>query len=95
MAEGVTYVLLARIPAEGIAAFAAYEEAVLPLLAEHGARLDSRLRTAGGRVEVHVLWFPGPEALEAYRADPRRAAAGHLLEESGAATDLFSLDPGP
>ena len=94
MADGATYVLLARVPAAGVAAFAAYEEAVLPLLPEHGARLDLRLCAAGGRVELHLLWFPDAQALEAYRADPRRAAAGDLLTASGAVTELFRLDPG-
>jgi hypothetical protein len=92
VAEGVTYVLLARVPAQGVAAFAAYEEAVLPLLAEHGARLDLRVCAAGGRVEMHLLWFPRPEALETYRADPRRAAVADLLARSGAVTELFRLD---
>jgi uncharacterized protein (DUF1330 family) len=89
--EGRTYVLLARVPAAGVAQFAAYEDAVLPLLAEHGARLDLRLRAAGGQVEVHLVRFPSEAALAAYRADPRRAALADTLAASGAATDLFPL----
>lgn len=94
-APGLTFVFLARVPPEGVAAFAAYEEEVLPLLADHGARLDARLRAAGGQVELHVLWFPGEEALAAYRADPRRAAHADLLADSRAVTELFPLPVEP
>lgn len=63
----------------------AYEDAVLPLLAEHGARLLYRGRRAAGEdealpLEVHVIWFPGRGAYEAYLGDARRGA---LLREHG------------
>jgi hypothetical protein len=66
----------------------AYEDAVLPLLADHGARVEYRGRRALGQdpslpVEVHLLWFPSRTAYDAFLADPRRAA---LLEEHG---DVF------
>jgi hypothetical protein len=86
-----TYLLIARVPAAGRDAFARYEAAVLPLLADHGARLERRLRSADGAVEAHVLRFPGDAALEAYRADPRRAEAAPLLERSGAVTELHAV----
>jgi hypothetical protein len=38
-------VLLARIPPEGISTLAAYEDHVLPLLAERGGVLQRRLRS--------------------------------------------------
>jgi hypothetical protein len=55
----------------------AYEDAVLPLLTDHGARVVYRgRRTAGEDValpfEVHVLWFPNRAAFDAYLADDRR-----------------------
>jgi hypothetical protein len=64
---------------------AAYEDAVLPLLADHGAELVYRGRRAAGQdealpLEVHVTRFPHRRALESYLADDRRAA---LLEEFG------------
>ena len=71
----VTYVLIARIPPAGVEAFQRYEAAVLPLLAEHGGRLARRLRADGGEVEVHLVEFASAGAFDAYRADPRRAAA--------------------
>ena len=86
-----TYVLIARVPPEGVAAFAEYEAAVLPLLVDHGARLERRLRAADGRLEVHVLAFPDEGALAAYRDDPRRAALAPLLARSGARTELHEM----
>lgn len=89
--DGVVYVLVARVPEHGLAAFEAYERAVLPLLAGHGGRLERRLRAADGRTEVHLVSFPSPERFAAYRDDPRRAEHAHLLAESGARTELFEL----
>jgi hypothetical protein len=86
-----TYVLLARIPAAGVGAFQRYEAAVLPLLADHGGRLERRLRSAAGDVEVHVIAFASEDGLAAYRADPRRAAHARLLEASGAQIELLEM----
>jgi uncharacterized protein (DUF1330 family) len=63
----------------------AYEDEVLPLLADHGARLLYRGRRAAHQddslpLEVHLTWFPHRRALEAYMADERRAA---LMEAHG------------
>ncbi|MFF8262672.1 hypothetical protein [Streptomyces virginiae] len=87
----VTYLMLARLPEGGMEAFDAYERAVLPLLAEHGGHLQRRLRTPDDRIEAHLVTFPAPENLDAYRADPRRAAAAPLLESSGAAVELIAV----
>lgn len=87
---GQRYCLIARVPAAGIDAFARYEAAVLPLLAEHGAALERRMRTADGTTEIHIVRFPDEAALAAYRADPRRAAAQPELVASGAAIELLA-----
>jgi hypothetical protein len=87
----VTYVLVARIPADGVEAFRRYEAAVLPLLADHEGRLERRLRTDSGEVEVHVVSFGSAAAFAAYRGDPRRAEHGALLEASGAAIELLEV----
>lgn len=68
----------------------AFEDEVLPLLDEHGARLLYRGRRAGGQdealpLEVHLIWFPHREAFESYLADERRQL---LLQRHG---DVFSL----
>lgn len=55
-----------------------YEDLVLPLLGEHQGRLLSRDRVVrGGQdepVEVQVIEFDSPVAMDAYLADPRRLA---------------------
>jgi hypothetical protein len=68
---------------------AAYEDAVLPLLSDHGARLVFRCRRRNGEdvalpFEVHLLWFPSQAAYHAYLADDRRLA---LLQQFG---DVFT-----
>ncbi|WP_151769900.1 hypothetical protein [Streptomyces abyssomicinicus] len=87
----VTYLMLARIPEGGLAAFDAYENAVLPLLAAYGGRLERRLRTPDDRVEAHLVTFPHEEDLAAYRADPRRRAAAPRPESSGVEIELLEV----
>ncbi|MGC9670522.1 hypothetical protein ACNTMW_28755 [Planosporangium sp. 12N6] len=87
----VTYLMVARLPEGSLDAFDAYENAVLPLLAEHGGRLERRLRTVDDRIEAHVVSFPSDEHFAAYRADPRRAAGAPLLESSGAEIELLAV----
>ncbi len=90
-AEGSTFVLVARTPRDGVAAFQQYEQRVLPLLAKYGGRLDRRLRNAEGTFEIHTLWFPSTADLEKFRADPERAAAAPLLEQSNAKSELHEV----
>ena len=90
--SSLTFVLIARIPPEGVSAFAAYEDHVLPLLAEHGGVLQRRLRSADGLVEVHVLRYPSAAAHASYRADPRRAEHAPELAASGARIELLQLE---
>ena len=68
-----------------VAALRAYEAKVLPLLADHGGRLEMAFSpapalTTGQEVpdEVHILKFPSAQAFQAYRADPRH---GELADE--------------
>jgi hypothetical protein len=92
---GLTFVVVARIPPEGVERFQSYEDAVLPLLREHGARLERRLRSTAGDCEVHVLSFAAEESLAAYLDDPRRAAHRDLLEGSGAELELIEVEDIP
>jgi hypothetical protein len=87
----VVYVLLARLPADGVQSFQAYEEQVLPLLACHGGRLERRLRSSDGQTEVHLVSFPSVEDFNSYRDDARRAELQGLLQRSGAQVDLHEL----
>jgi hypothetical protein len=87
----VTFALIVRIPAEGIADFRAYEDAVLPLLPEFNGRLERRLRNADGTVEIHILSFASDADRQNYRNDPRRAAQLLLLEKSSARSELLAM----
>jgi hypothetical protein len=80
-----------RVPEEGIDAFRRFEAAVLPLLAEHGGTLERRLRSVDGATEIHVVSFASREALDSYRADPRRQERLDLLRESGATLELVEV----
>src|ERR1700726_4490013 len=87
----VTIVLIARIPAEGIADFRAYEAAVLPLLPEYNGRLERRLRNQDGTVEMHIVSFASDADFQNYRNDPRRTAQAWLLEKSSAKRESLPM----
>lgn len=87
----VTFVLIARLPAEGVEAFRAYEDAVLPLLSEFNGRLERRLRNVDGTIEVHIVSFASDADFQNYRNDPRRVALASLLEESSAKLELLPM----
>lgn len=75
----------------------AYEDEVLPLLADHGARLVYRGRRAARQdaalpLEVHLIWFPHRRALEAYMADERRAALREAYGEVFTRKEVFEVD---
>lgn len=62
-----------------LGAAAAFEDDVLALLPDHGARLVYRGRRSSGQdpslpAEVHLIWFPSRAAFDAYLADGRRQA---------------------
>lgn len=88
----LTLALIARIPPAGVAAFRAYEAAVLPLLERHGGTLQRRLSNHDGTVELHVVHFATSEGFAAFRADPDRAAAAPLMAECGASTELIEVE---
>jgi antibiotic biosynthesis monooxygenase (ABM) superfamily enzyme len=87
----VTFVLIVRIPPEGIEDFQAYEDAVLPLLPEFNGRLERRLRNQDGTVELHIVSFASDADFQNYRNDPRRAAQAWLLEKSTATFELLPV----
>jgi hypothetical protein len=86
-----TFVLIARIPKEGIEAFRAYEDAVLPLLPEFNGRLERRLRSPDDTVEMHIVSFASDADFQDYRNDPRRMAQAWLLEKSSATLELLPM----
>jgi antibiotic biosynthesis monooxygenase (ABM) superfamily enzyme len=87
----VTIVLIARIPAEGIADFRAYEAAVLPLLPEYNGRLERRLRNQDGTTEMHIVSFASEADFQNYRNDPRRTAQAPLLKKSSAMLERLAM----
>lgn len=87
----VTFVLIVRIPPEGIEDFRAYEQAVLPLLSKFNGRLERRLRNPDGTVEMHIVSFASDADFENYRNDPRRAEQVWLLEKSSAKLELLAM----
>ena len=87
----VTFVLIVRVPTEGIESFRAYEDAVLPLLPEFNGRLERRLRNPDGTVEMHIISFISDADFQSYRNDPRRTAQAWLLEKSSAMLELLPM----
>lgn len=87
----MVYVLVIRLPADGVESFQRYGSAVLPLLAEHQGHLDRRLRSADGHTEVHLVSFPSADHFESYRNDPRRAEQSHLLNDAHARIEVYEL----
>jgi antibiotic biosynthesis monooxygenase (ABM) superfamily enzyme len=87
----VTIVLIARIPAEGIADFRAYEDAVLPLLPEYNGHLERRLRNQDGTVEMHIVSFASEADFRNYRNDPRRTTQAALLKKSSAVLERLAM----
>lgn len=84
-------VMNAHIPIEGVAHFRAYEEAVLPLLKEHGGKLERRLSNGDGTVETHILSFKDKASFEKYCYDPKRLEHTKLFDDSGAQTELRQM----
>ena len=81
----VTIAFIGHTAPERVAAAFAYEDAVLPLLADHGAELLYRGRRTPSEdtslpAEVHLIRFPDRGAYDAFLADRRRLA---LLDEHG------------
>ena len=87
----VTFVLIVRIPNEGIEDFHAYEDAVLPLLPEFNGRLERRLRNPEGTTEIHIVSFASDADFQNYRNDPRRTAQAWLLDRSAAKLELIPM----
>lgn len=54
--NALTLVLIARVPADGVEALRAYEDQVLPLLNEHGGRLELSPHTLNLPFAMSRLW---------------------------------------
>jgi uncharacterized protein (DUF1330 family) len=87
----LTFVLIARVPSDGVASFQAYEEAVLQLLSEFGGLLERRLRNSDSTIEVHIVSFDSDRNFQRFRSDPRRACFAHLMQASAAKNELLAM----
>ena len=90
-AKSAMFVLIVRIPAEGIEDFRACEDAVLPPLPEFGGRLERRLRNPDGTAGMHIVSFPSDADFQNYRSDPRRTAQAWLSERSRATRESLPM----
>jgi uncharacterized protein (DUF1330 family) len=93
----VTIAFLGHAPPDQAAAAAAYEDAVLPLLADHGAELLYRGRRASAEdvsqpAEVQLIRFPSRAAYDAFLADGRRLALRDEHGEVFTSTAVVELD---
>lgn len=72
-----------------------YEDRVLPLLSDHGARVVVRTRTDGEHpempLEVHILEFPSESALESYMGDERRQAMSDARDRAIRRTEVAEV----
>jgi len=85
--------LLWAVPGQADA-MAAYEDAVLALLPEHGGEVTQRLRGTdadGSPDEVQVFRFASRAAVDSYLADPRRLALSNERDRVVARTELFPV----
>jgi uncharacterized protein (DUF1330 family) len=80
--------------------FRDYEGRAARLMERHGGRIERTVALWENNEddfyrEIHVVFFPTPEALAAYREDPDFLALGELRESCIAATTIKSGEPGP
>ena len=77
------------------AALVDYEDRVLELMADHGARVLQRARTDGADgapLEIQILEYPSRAALDGYLADARRAALAGDREAAIARTEILPIE---
>jgi uncharacterized protein (DUF1330 family) len=95
--EAFTIAFVGFADAEHADAASAFEDEVLPLLADHGARVVYRGRRAAHEdaalpLEVHLLWFPHRRSFAAYLADERRQALLTRYGEVFTVKHAFEID---
>jgi uncharacterized protein (DUF1330 family) len=85
-------VLLTAIPGrEG--PLAEYEDRVLGLLPDHGARIHARLRALDGPLtEIQILEFPSEQALIDFQNDSRRTDLSELRSAVIASTTVIRVE---
>ena len=95
MAEPLTLCVLLWAHPGAEEALTAYEDQVLALVPDYGGKVISRARSSGAGgypLEVHLLEFPSPQALDAYTADCRRQALAGDRDRVIARTEVIEVD---
>ena len=95
MAEPLTLCVLLWAHPGAEKSLTAYEDQVLALVPDHGGRVIQRARSSGAGgypLEVHLLEFPSPQALDAYTADSRRQALAGDRDRAIARTEVIEVD---
>jgi uncharacterized protein (DUF1330 family) len=88
----VICVLLAAVPDREVL-LEQYEDSVLALLPEYGARVRTRARVLDGALtEVQILDFPTEVALEEFRNDPRRLELEEIRRAVIASTTVLRVE---
>jgi uncharacterized protein (DUF1330 family) len=85
-------VLLIAIPGREIL-LAQYEDRVLALLPDHGARIDVRVRALEGPfTEIQILEFPSEQALVDFQNDTRRTDLSETRNAVIASTSVIRVE---
>ena len=85
-------VLLTAIPGREVL-LAQYEDRVLGLLPDHGARIDARVRALEGTLtEIQILEFPSEQALVDFQNDPRRTDLTEIQNAVIASTTVIRVE---
>ncbi|MCW2801123.1 MAG: hypothetical protein JWQ70_2595 [Aeromicrobium sp.] len=75
-------------------ALASYEDEVLALLGDHGARVVQRVRRVDdtdGPLEVQIIELPDEQALAEFMADPRRVASADVRDRVIGRTEIIRV----
>lgn len=85
-------VLVIAIPGREVL-LAQYEDRVLGLLPDHGARIDARVRALEGPLtEIQILEFPSERALVDFQNDPRRTDLTEIRNAVVASTTVIRVE---
>jgi uncharacterized protein (DUF1330 family) len=81
-------------------AFRAFERQAARIMARHGGAIERAVyippaQPGAPSQEVHLVSFPSPEALAAYRADPALQALASLREAAVLHTEILTGEEGP
>jgi uncharacterized protein (DUF1330 family) len=72
-----------------------YENRVLQLVTDHGGTVLQRVRgdgSGGQPLEVQIIEFPSPAAMDGYLSDDRRASEAGRRDQAVARTDVIRVE---